>query len=64
MVLLGVLRNFRQVDTKEVKDRYGSFYDGLATENGKKVLVQPMYFLARRLYLSYLVIFGTAVFIY
>ena len=37
----------------------------METKNGKKVLIQPSYFLARRLYLSYLVIFGTSdVFIY
>lgn len=45
--------------------KYGSFFEGLETKNGKKVLIQPSYFLARRLYLSYLVIFGTSdVFIY
>ena len=49
---------------KKVKKLYGAFYDGLATKNGKKVLIWPMYFLARRLYLTYLIIFGTEVFVY
>ena len=64
VILVGVLQNYRLIDTKQIKERYGSFYEGLATKNGKKVLIQPMYFLAMRLYLSYLVIFSTSIFVY
>ena len=38
VVLAGVLRNFLHLDTDTIKARYGSFYDGLAIRNGKKVL--------------------------
>ena len=65
LVLIGVMRNYLHLHDKQIKKKYGSYYEGLATKNGKKVLVQPMYFLARRLYLSYVVIFGgSTVFIY
>ena len=38
VVLAGVLRNFRHLDTDVIKARYESFYDGLDIRNGKKVL--------------------------
>ena len=64
VVLTGVLRNFRHLDSDVIKARYETFYEGLAIKNGKKVLLQPSYFLTRRAYLCYLVIFGTGVFTY
>ena len=64
VVFIGATRYFKHVDSEYVKDKYGTFYEGLATKNGKKVLIQPIYFLLRRLYLNFLVMFGSTVFVY
>ena len=52
------------VENTQFKERFGSSYEDLDTNNGKKVLVQPIYFFLRRLYLSYLVMFGSETFVY
>ena len=64
IVFMSVMRYYKHLDTEYVKYKYGAFYEGLATKNGKKVFIQPIYFLLRRLYLTYLVVFGSEVFVY
>ena len=65
IALIGVLANFSKTMSSEMIDKYGKFYEGLVVKKGKRVLLVPIYFLARRLYFSYLVIvFGKTVFFY
>ena len=47
-----------------MKYQFGAFYEGQAIKRGRKVLLYPIIFLARRLFLVYLVVAGTKVFIY
>ena len=59
-----VLSRYDMIDNSHFKWRFGSSYADLETKNGKKVLIQPIYFFLRRLYLSYLVMFGSDTFVY
>ena len=52
------------VENSQFIARFGSSYADLETRNGKRVLIQPIYFFLRRLYLSYLVMFGSDTFVY
>ena len=38
IALKNVYQNFHLADTKEMKEKYGAFYEGLAINKGKKVL--------------------------
>ena len=64
LVFSTVLCKYHMVENTQFKERFGSSYEDLDTNNGKKVLVQPIYFFLRRLYLSYLVMFGSETFVY
>ena len=65
IALIGILANFSLTTTHQMSDKYGKFYEGLVVKKGKRFILIPIYFLARRLYLSYLVIAaGTSVFVF
>ena len=59
-----VLTKYHMLENSQFKERFGSSYADLDTKNGKKVLIQPIYFFLRRLYLTYLVMFGSDTFVY
>lgn len=63
-VLLVVIRRFEQLQNVQVKRRFGLIYRGLNLKYGRIVTLWPLYYLVRRLYLPYVVVFGTGVFIY
>ena len=44
--------------------KFGALYEGLAVKHGRIVMIEPIAFLARRIFLPMLIIFGTKVFIY
>ena len=52
------------LENSQFMAHFGSSYADLDTKNGKKVLIQPIYFFLRRLYLTYLVMFGSDTFVY
>ena len=58
------IREFESLDNKEMKQRFGAFYQGKAIRRGKKVLVYPLIFITRRLVLIYLVVAGPEELIY
>ena len=55
---------FKMIRDKELMEKFGHFYDGIDTKQGKKVLLQPMTFLLRRLFMVYLIVYGTKTFTY
>lgn len=62
--LFKTMQDFDQITSREMKHQFGAFYEGKAIKRGKKVLLHPVLFLARRLFLVVLVVAGTKVFIY
>jgi len=50
-------KNFDSLDERRFKMQYGKFYEDLDLRNGKMVLLQPIWFLARRFLLSVMVVF-------
>lgn len=62
--LVKLCRNFDQIKEKEFSAQFGALYDDLAVKNGKKVLLEPIAFLLRRVFLAFLIIYGTKVFIW
>ena len=64
MAIIVLVKKFADVEKSYLKVRFGAFYDGLKIENGRKVLLQPAFFLARRLSIGWLVIYGTDELIY
>jgi len=60
-ILLSVImiKNFKIIAKKkdeELRLKVGAFYEDLSTRKGKLVLMQPMWFLARRLILAMIVV--------
>jgi len=51
-----LLRKFDQLAHANVRERHGAFYDELSLRNGKMVLLQPVWFLVRRLLLAIIVV--------
>lgn len=49
-------KKFATLDTEEVRERFGSFYENIKTDKKSNVLV-PLYFYIRRLLLSFAVIY-------
>ena len=62
--LAKLLINFEQVRDRDFSAKFGAFYDGLSLKNGKKVLLEPVAFLARRIFLAFLIIYSTKTFIW
>ena len=56
--------DFDLVLSRDMRHQFGAFYEGKAIKKGRKVLIHPVVFLARRLFLVYLVVAGTDEFIY
>ena len=53
------MKEFQNLKSKDLRQKFGAFYKGKAIGKGKHVLIQPVIFLARRLFLVYLVVAGT-----
>lgn len=53
-----VFFNFDDLKKAEMRKKYGALYLDLATKRGKRVLIQPIAFLVRRLLLAGLVVLG------
>ena len=64
IVFTTVLCKYHMLENTQFQARFGSSYADLNTNVGKRVLIQPIYFFLRRLYLSYLVMFGSTTFVY
>ena len=58
------MKEFQNLKSKDLKHKFGAFYKGRAIQKGRKVLTHPMIFLARRLFLVYLIVAGTDELIY
>ena len=58
------MKEFENLQKKEIKQRLGAFYEGKALKRGKKVLFHPVSFLLRRVILVCLVVAGTKELIY
>ena len=58
------MKEFQNLKSKDLKHKFGAFYKGRAIRKGRKVLTHPMIFLARRLFLVYLIVAGTDELIY
>ena len=55
---------FDDLEEKEFKQSFGSFYKGLEIKKGRKVLLYPVSFLVRRFLLVYLFVAGPKELIY
>lgn len=53
-----------KVFSKDLFTSFGALYEGLAVKNGRKVLLEPIAFLTRRIFLAILVVFGSKTFIW
>ena len=64
--LIKLLFKFDQlkVFSKDHFKRFGALYEGLAVKNGRKVMLEPIAFLIRRIFLAILVVFGSKTFIW
>ena len=60
MILVAICKWSKVQDKKStIHSSIGSLYQGLSIENGRRVLLQPVGFLSRRLHLAVLAIFLT-----
>ena len=51
------LFDFAELTEEEIEERYGSIYSGLRQKSGKAVLMQPAFFLVRRLIVAIAIVF-------
>ena len=58
-VLTKVLKNFSHLKDSQFQSRFGALYETKAIKRGKKTLLQPTSFLLRRVFLVFLIVFGT-----
>lgn len=56
--LTRIILNFDKVKDKDFIARFGELYGRLTIKNGRKVLLEPITFLIRRIFLVFLVIYG------
>ena len=52
LVIYRLCRNFDQLDKKEWRRRYGTFYNDLRLKSGRSILMVPSFFLFRRVLLG------------
>lgn len=57
LMLSHVNHHFARLNDQLIKKRVGSVYEELDIRKGKKILIQPMFFLLRRLVLGYAVVY-------
>lgn len=58
------MRKFNLVNERNFKGTYGALYEDFDTTKGKKVLLEPFFFLFRRILIAWIVIYGTYAFIW
>jgi len=59
IAIIQLLRNFDLAEEKGFKNRFGALYEGLDTRKGRQILLEPIVFIARRIFVAWIVIYGT-----
>ena len=54
-----IIKNFYSIGKPEMRDRFGAFYEGLKVEKGRKILIDPVFYLLRRIGMAWLILQDT-----
>ena len=54
---------FNSLESKVFLAKIGAFYNALKIKNGRKVLLNPVAFIVRRIWLSYLIVYSQSILI-
>ena len=57
--LLKLLCNFEKLESDEYRDKYGNFYQDLNLKLGRRVLLLPAFYIARRTLLAIAVLYAS-----
>ena len=63
ILLAYLLCIFNEISKSKIKARFGKIYEQLKLDNGRKVLMNPFFYLLRRLWLAFLVVYGKRILI-
>jgi len=55
-LLFIVIRDFDKLDERQMRQKYGAFYEGLRLKAGKKVFLQIAFFMKRRLVMAFVIV--------
>ena len=62
--IIQLLINFEKTSDRKFTRKYGVLYANLDVKKGRQVILNRLVFLARRVFVAYIIVFGTKVFIY
>lgn len=51
-----IMKDFDTIGRPEMIFRFGAFYEGLKIENGRKILLHPIFYLLRRVGMAWIVL--------